>query len=335
MEYASALWQSVRLAWRERSFDIVHAANGPDLLFVVYLVLRVTGRVRFVFDQHDLAPELYLSRYGRRGAWHRLLRLFERISYRLATLVVSPNETYREVAIERGQLSPHDVIVVRNGPELSRVEDVAQDSSLKHGKRHLLCYVGVMGPQDGVEFAVRALAELRHVRAADDWHAVFIGDGEAFESVIQLSRVLAIDPNLTFIGRIAQGEAWRYLATADVGLSPDPYSSFNDSATMIKVVEYMAFGCPIVSFDLTESRRSAGEAAFFVPDRDVSTFATAISDLLDDPERRARMAAIGRRRVREGLAWDHARSALLDAYQAKFGPPPIYLQATELSPVVS
>jgi glycosyltransferase involved in cell wall biosynthesis len=313
-EYGQALWRIRRLVrrlGRDRSFDLVHVCNPPDFLLLAAIELRRTG-TRFVFDHHDLVPELYESKFGKRGLLYRAAVGFERIPYRLADVVIATNGSYRRIALERGRMSADDVFVVRNGPDLERFRPTEPDPSWRRGRAHLLAYLGIMGPQDGLDHALEALGRLRAVR--DDWHAVFIGEGDMLEEMRLLAARLGIADHVEFAG-------WRYdddirtiLSTADVCLAPDPPSPLNDVSTMIKIPEYMAMGRPIVSYDLTESRVSAGDAALYAEPGDLDGFAARLDTLLGDPELRSRMGADGRRRVERELAWQHSEPALLAAY---------------------
>jgi glycosyltransferase involved in cell wall biosynthesis len=312
-EYGSALWHSIRLARRVGPVDVVHLCNPPDLLFLV--ARTVARRARVVFDQHDLVPELYLSRFGRgRDLLYRAVCATERMTYRTADVVVATNESYRAVALDRGGKSSEDVFVVRSAPAVERFAQVPPDPALRAGKPHLLCYLGVMGPQDGVDYALRALASLRDDVGRSDWHAVFVGSGDAFDDMVALSHRLGLDDLVTFTGRIPDADLLRHLSTADVCLAPDPLNPLNDVSTMNKIMEYMAMARPIVSFDLREARVSAGEAALYAPPNDEQVFAKLVSSLLDDPQTRARMGELGRERVRGPLSWEHSRTALLAAY---------------------
>ncbi|HEY3007304.1 MAG TPA: glycosyltransferase family 4 protein, partial [Micromonosporaceae bacterium] len=279
-EYGSALWHTYRLARRVGPVDVVHACNPPDLFFLVARWLKRRG-ARFVFDQHDLVPELYLSRFGR-GAdlLYRAVCWLERRTYRAADVVIATNESYREAALTRGGKRPEDVFVVRSAPVVERFRRVPADDSLRHGKAYLLCYLGVMGPQDGVDYALRSLARLRHEFGRADWHAAFIGAGDTFEAMCILARDLGLSDVVEFTGRIPDEDLLRYLSTADVCLSPDPLNPLNDVSTMNKIMEYMAMSRPIVSFDLREARVSAGEAAVYAPANDESEFAKLIAVLL-------------------------------------------------------
>lgn len=315
-EYGSALWHTARLARTVGPVDVVHACNPPDLLFLPALWLKRRG-ARFVFDQHDLVPELYLSRFDRgEDLLYRAVCALERLTYRAADVVLATNESYRDVAIRRGGQWPEDVFVVRSAPRTDRFQPVPPEPELKRGKPHLLCYLGVMGPQDGVDYALRALAKLRDECGRTDWHAVFVGSGDAFDAMVELSRQLGLAGQVEFTGRIPDADLVRCLSTADVCLSPDPRNPLNDVSTMNKVLEYMAMGRPIVSFDLREARVSAGEAAVYAPANDEAAFAGLIATLLDDPEKRARMGKIGQERVGGELSWRNSQRSLLAAYAA-------------------
>lgn len=315
-EYGSALWHTLRLARKVGPVDVVHACNPPDLLFLPALWMKRRG-ARFVFDQHDLVPELYLSRFDR-GAdlLYRAVCALERFTYRAADIVLATNESYRDVALRRGGKRPADVFVVRSAPAVERFRPVPPEPELKRGKPHLLCYLGVMGPQDGVDYALRSLAKLRDELGRTDWHAVFVGAGDAFDAMVDLSRRLGLSEQVQFTGRVPDADLVRYLSTADVCLSPDPRNPLNDVSTMNKVLEYMAMGRPIVSFDLREARVSAGDAAVYAAANDEAEFAELIALLLDDPERRARMGKLGQERVSGPLSWSNSQASLLAAYAA-------------------
>jgi glycosyltransferase involved in cell wall biosynthesis len=319
-EYSSALWQTYRLARRVGRVDVLHSCNPPDLFFLLGRRLKRHG-TRFVFDQHDLVPELYLSRFGRgQDRLYRLVCWLERRTYQTADIVIATNESYRAAAVRRGGKRPEDVFVVRSAPAIERFRQVPPDGSLRRGKPHLLCYLGVMGPQDGVDYALRSLARLRDDLGRTDWHAAFIGAGDTFEAMRRLAGDLRLSDVVDFTGRIPDEDVVRYLSTADVCLSPDPLNPLNDVSTMNKVMEYMAMGRPVVSFDLREARVSAGDAALYAPPNDELEFAKLVSLLLDDPGERRRMGDVGLARVGGLLSWEHSRAALVRAYAAAVAP---------------
>jgi glycosyltransferase involved in cell wall biosynthesis len=314
-EYGAALWHTWRLARKIGPVDVVHACNPPDLLFLVAKILKRQG-AKFVFDQHDLCPELYLSRFAGRGEdfLYRMVCRLERATYRAADVVIATNESYREAALTRGNMPPDKVFVVRSAPAVERFRQVPAEPALKKGKPHLLCYLGVMGPQDGVDYALRSLALLYDQR--QDWHAVFVGAGDTFDDMMALAHSLGLSDVVEFTGRIPDEDLVRYLSTADVCLSPDPYNPLNNVSTMNKVMEYMAMSRPMVSFELREARVSAGEAAVYAPANDEVEFARLTGRLLDDPEERERMGKLGKERVEGTLAWGNSQKALLAAYEA-------------------
>jgi glycosyltransferase involved in cell wall biosynthesis len=314
-EYGTALWHTLRLARKVGPVDVVHACNPPDLLYLVAKVLKRQG-ARFIFDQHDLCPELYLSRFDRgQDLLYRGVCALERATYRAADVVISTNESYKQVARIRGGKRPEDVFVVRSAPVVERFHEVPVEPELKKGKPYLLAYLGVMGPQDGVDYALRALAKLRDEVGRTDWHAVFVGSGDAFDDMVALSAKLGLANQVEFTGRIPDEDLVRYLSTADVCLSPDPLNPLNDVSTMNKVMEYMAMSKPIVSFELREARVSAGDAAVYAPANDESAFAKLVSQLLDDPEERVRMGKLGQARVAGALSWENSAKNLLAAYE--------------------
>ena len=314
-EYGAALWRIFRLVRRlaaGRRFDVVHACNPPDLLLLAAWPARRRG-ARFVFDLHDPVPELHLARFGRRrGVVFAAVLAAERLAFRLADVVLCVNESCRALARTRGGLPDDAVFVVRNAPDPARFFPIAPDPSLKRGRAHLLAYLGVIGPQDGVEHALRALARLRSVR--DDWHAVFMGDGDSLGAVRTLSAELGLADCTEFTGRADDPTIVRILSTADVCLEPAPSNPLNDLASTAKVAEYMAMAKPIVAFDLPETRETAGGSAVYARRDDEGDWASCIAALLDDPVRRAAMGRLGRARVEEELAWEHSERRLLAAY---------------------
>jgi glycosyltransferase involved in cell wall biosynthesis len=315
---------------------VVHICNPPDLLFLVALPFKRRGS-RVIFDQHDLVPELYLSRFGRgKDLLYRAVVALERMTYRVADVVIATNGSYRDAAVDRGDKAPEDVFVVRSAPDLSRFSGGVPDPAFKQGKEHLLCYLGVMGPQDGVDYALRSLAALRDLRP-NDWHAVFVGGGDCFEEMRALASRLGLDGHVTFTGRIPDDQLLACLSTADVALSPDPHNPLNDVSTMNKVLEYMAMGLPIVSFELREARVSAGDAARYVECNDTDAFAAATSALLDDPAEREWRGRIGQERVAGALSWEHSKVALLTSYAAAMGdaPEPMLDSPAAPAPVIA
>jgi glycosyltransferase involved in cell wall biosynthesis len=302
----------VRRLSREGRFAVIHVCNPPDILM---LAARLGGgrRPRLVFDHHDLFPELYAARYGRSGgALYGVARTLERLSYRLADVVIVPNDSYRDNALTRGGKTAADVFVVRNAPDLARFTPVAPDPALRRGRPHLVAYLGLMGPQDGVDHALRALATLHAGR--QDWNAVFMGDGDVLPAMVRLAGKLGISDHVEFTGMVGDDRIVQVLSTADVCIAPDPPNAFNDRSTMNKIVEYMAIGRPVACYDLPEARVSAEAAAVYATAGDTTALAGAIASLLDDAPARERLGAAGRARVEGELSWTRSAEALRAAY---------------------
>ena len=316
VEYGWALAASAVLtarAVRRDGVDAIQACNPPDLFWLVAAPYRRRG-VRFVFDHHDLSPELFEARYGRStGLLAGLLRLMERATLRTADHVIATNDSVRAVSLRRGGRRPESVTVVRNGPELHRLHRRPACPELRAGRPHLAVWVGVVGVDDGVADALYAVRELVQTRGRTDCSFVFIGDGEQLGACRALAEDLGISAHVTFPGWLEQDEVFVHLATADLALAPDPKSRRSDSATMMKVLEYMAAGLPVVAHDVAETRVSAGEAAVYV-EPGPAAYAAAIDELLADPGRRAAMGEEGRRRIADGLSWDHQVQGYLAVY---------------------
>jgi glycosyltransferase involved in cell wall biosynthesis len=307
-----------------RGFDVIHTANPPDTFWAIALPFKLFGK-KFVFDHHDLCPELYLSRFGEQKAGslpHRLLQWLEKMQFATADIVISTNESYRQVALTRGHKRPDRVFVVRSGPSQKRFGVVREPSpELKRGKKFLVAYLGVMAPQDGVDHLVRAAKVLVKDLKRDDIAFTFIGAGDSYEDLRKLKTELGLDACCEFTGRVPDGDVERILATADVCVSPDPKNPLNDVSTMNKVLEYMACAKPVVAYDLREHRYSAGDGALYAEADVVEDLAAKIAQLLDDPALRASMGAYNRERFLTQMAWEHNAGILLTAYETLCGPP--------------
>ena len=292
--------------WLREPFDVIQACNPPDTYWLLALLWRVRG-VRFVFDQHDLNPELFISRFGEPTgalltAEFRALSWFERMTYRLAHRVISTNESYRATAIRRGSRRPEDVTVVRSGPDTTRMRPIYPDRPRQDGSVQLV-YLGIMGPQDGVDQAIRVVDELVHRRGRSQVRATLMGFGDCLEELKRLSTQLGLDDHITFTGRVDRAEIAEHLSASDIGLCPDLKTPLNDVSTMNKTMEYMAYALPSVSFDLVETRVSGADTVLYVPSGDIKAFADAVERLVDDPQLRARLGRRARERVATRLDW--------------------------------
>ena len=321
LEYATALFWEFVLAWRvlrRHGFDAIHACNPPDLIFLVGGFFKLFLRKRFIFDHHDINPELYEAKFGRRDFFYKLMVWMEKLTFKTADVSIATNESYRRIALERGGMDPAKVFVVRSGPKLDRLKIVPPVPALRRGRRFLVGYVGVMGKQEGIDYLLRAARRIVHELGRDDVHFGLVGGGTSLEEMKAYARELGIEDHVTFTGRVPDEDLLAMLNTADVCVNPDVANDMNDKSTMNKIMEYMALGKPIVQFDLTEGRWSAQEASLYAKRNDEADLADCIVQLLDDPARRARMGEFGRRRVLGELEWKFEAPKLLAAYDAAF-----------------
>jgi len=314
--FLASAWQTFKARRRGR-FAVMQACNPPDIFWPLALILRALDRTRFVFDHHDLCPELFQSRFpeATESLPYRGLLALERATHRTADHVISTNDSYRQVAIRRSGKRPADVTVVRTGPDPDRLRRGAPHPELRRGRPHLAAYIGVMGPQDGVDIVVRAAGVIVHELGREDIGFTLIGSGDCFDELVALRDRLGLEEHVEFTGRAPDELVGQIMSTADVGLSPDPKNPLNDVSTMNKTMEYMAFELPVVAFDLRETRVSAADAAVYATPNDVREYAKAIVTLIDDETQRAQLGKRGRARVEQELAWNHQRRAYLDVYR--------------------
>jgi len=319
-EYASALFWEFLFSWwifLTRGFHVIQGCNPPDDIFLVALPFRLFG-VKYIFDQHDAGPELYHSKYERKDFFYRAQVWLERMTYRTSHVVIATNSSYRTLALSRGGMDPDDVFVVRNGPDLETFRLVPPDTTLKHGQKFLVGYVGTMSDQDGLEILLEVAARIK-ASGRTDVHFTCVGGGPGLAGLRQKVTQMNLADMVDFTGRIPDEHLLRVLSTADVCVNPDKPCEMNDISTMIKIMEYMALGKPIVQFDLREGRYSAGEASLYArAEIGVEDFAAKVLWLLDHPKERTRMGQIGNDRVATQLAWEFSVPNLLKAYDRAF-----------------
>lgn len=320
-EYGSALWHESRLAWkihRKHRLDAIHGCNPPDLIFLVALPFRGEG-VRYLFDHHDINPELFEAKFEKRGMLWKAVSLFERLTFKAASVSIATNESYRQIAINRGGMNPDDVFVVRSGPDLSRVRQVPPNPAWRMGRDYLVGYVGVMGEQEGIDLLLESARILIKDRGRTDIQFALVGSGPALDEMKALAGSLGIVDYVSFLGRAPDEDLFEILCTADVCVNPDRVNPMNDQSTMNKIMEYMAMGKPVVQFDVKEGHASAQDASLYAAANDPVDFADKIEQLLADPALREQMGRYGETRVREELSWDTQIPALLSAYQRLLG----------------
>lgn len=320
IEYASALLFECLLTWRvflTRGFDVIHACNPPDTIFLIAGFFRLFGK-SFVFDHHDINPELYEAKFGRRDVCYRVLLWLERMTFRTADISIATNQSYRRIAMTRGRMKPHDVFVVRSGPNLKRLTPSEAKPELRKGRQFLVGYVGVIGQQEGIDLLLQAIEHTVKIVGRHDIQFVIVGGGPELDTLKAMSESLGIADFVTFTGRVSDEVLLDVLSTADVCVNPDRVNAMNDMSTMNKIMEYMALGKPIVQFELTEGRYSAQDASLYARPNDPEDFAAKIIELMDAPDRRSAMGEFGKRRVTDELSWDREAPKLLSAYDAVF-----------------
>ena len=319
-EYGYALfWETLYSWWIfvRRGFRVIQGCNPPDDIFLVALPFKLFG-VKYIFDHHDACPELYLSKYEKQGAFYKIQVWLERATYRFSDVLIATNCSYKELAVNRGQLSREDVFVVRNGPNLETFKPVPPNPGLKYGKPFLVGYVGNMSVQEGLDILLDVALHIKNL-GRRDIHFTCVGGGPG----LPLLQRMVIDKNLqdtvNFTGRVSDAALLEILSTADVCVNPDKPCEMNDISTMIKIMEYMALGKPIVQFDLKEGKFSAQEASLYSDkNNQVPDFARNILWLIDHPEERKVMGDFGRKRVESELAWEYSVKNLLAAYARAF-----------------
>ncbi len=318
LEYASALFWEFVLSWRvffTRGFDVIHACNPPDTVFILGGFYKLFGK-KFIFDHHDLNPELYEAKFSRRDLAYRLLLLFERLTFKTSDASIATNESYRKIAIARGKMDPDRVFVVRSGPNLNRMKIIPPVDELKEGKRYLVGYVGVMGKQEGIDYLLRAVEYIVKKLKRTDIHFGLVGGGTSLEEMKRYAQSLGVADFVTFTGRAPDQQMLEMLNTADICVNPDVANEMNDKSTMNKVMEYMALGKALVQFDLAEGRVSAGEASLYAERNNEIDLAEKMVELLDNETLRNTMGEYGRQKVLSKWQWIHQEPKLLQAYNS-------------------
>ncbi len=318
LEYSTALIAEFFLALKvftRTRYCVLQACNPPDTIFLIGLILKPFG-VRFIFDQHDLGPELFEAKFGKRkGLLYKLTRLFEWCSFRVATTCIATNESFKDIAITRGGKSTESVFVVRNCPDLATFRRPQNQSCNKFGKSLLVVYVGFMGNQDGLDLLLDSIEYLVKYQQRQDTHFLLVGGGTVLSELQEEVTRKNLTSFVTLTGQVSHEEVATYLSHADLGVAPDPKNAMNDNSTMIKIFEYMAFSLPVVLFDLKEGRRTAGPAALYAVPNDTVDFAKQVARLLDSEELRRELGECGRQRIEERLNWETEKISLLRAYE--------------------
>ena len=318
MEYSTALMWEFYLSlkiWKKHGFDVIQACNPPDLIFLVGMFFKYFLGKKFIFDHHDINPELYLAKFGRKDIFYNILIYLERITFKIAYYSIATNNSYRKIAIERGKMPPEKIAVVRSGPNLQRLRPSQPQIAWKNGRTYLVGYVGVMGQQEGIDHLLKAAEILIRKKKRTDVQFVLVGDGTEYMKLKELCTQLRLNAFVTFTGRVPDDVLIEVLCTTDICINPDIANDMNNKSTMNKIMEYMAFGKPIVQYDLVEGRYSAGKASVYAQPNNIQDLADKISLLLDDPERRKIMGEYGYERVFNELHWGIESQKYISLYK--------------------
>lgn len=318
-EYLSALYHESRLLWKvfrkHGKQDVIHACNPPDLIFIAALPFFLFTKCKFLFDHHDINPELWIAKFGKKGLGYKAMLLVERLTYFFAKHAIVTNESYKEIAITRGKKSPQDITIVRSGPDLTKLKIGDSKPEVKNGFKYLVGYIGVMGKQEGIDLLLQSIQYIIKEKKRSDIRFCLMGGGPALEELRELNKKLELDKFVVFPGRVSNEYLADVLNTADVCVNPDVPSEMNDKSTMNKIMEYMAFGKPIVQYTLKEGMFSAREASLYAKNTDTTDFAKKILWILENPEQAHAMGAFGRNRVEKELCWEFEKPKLINAYK--------------------
>jgi glycosyltransferase involved in cell wall biosynthesis len=315
-EYSQAIFWELFLSWKiffKKRFHVIHGCNPPDLIFITALGFKLFG-VKYIFDHHDINPELYISKFEKKGPFYTLLLWFERMTFAMASRSIATNESYKAIAVKRGKMDPEKVHVVRSGPKLERLKLLEPLEELKKGKKYLIGYIGVIGEQEGLDLLLESAAELLKTR--NDVHFGIVGGGTHLDEIKKLADDMGLAEHFDFYGRVDDQTMIEVLNTADVCVNPDRPTAMNDLSTMNKIMEYMALKKPIVQYSLKEGRFSAQEASLYAKNTDPVDFANKINELLENEEMRTQMGEFGYKRVKNELSWEYESSKLVACYKA-------------------
>jgi glycosyltransferase involved in cell wall biosynthesis len=314
LEYTTALFWEFVLSWKiffKKRFHVIHGCNPPDLIFLVALWFKIFG-VKYVFDHHDINPELYFAKFSKKGFFYKVMVFFERLTFLTADFSIATNESYKEIAIRRGKMDENKIQVIRSGPKLDRLKLLPPDKQFFKGRKYLVGYVGVIGEQEGIDLLLESVKFI--VLQRYDIQFAIVGGGSDLEKMKQLTAEKGLNEFVDFYGRVPDDLMIAVLNSSDICVNPDKPTEMNNLSTMNKIMEYMALKKPVVQYDLKEGRFSAQGASLYALNGDTHDFANKIIQLIDDPELRIKMGNLGYNRVLNELSWDYEKDKLIGFY---------------------
>lgn len=317
LEYLNAtFWESYLCLkiFIKHPFHIIHSANPPDHVFIIALFFKLFG-VKYIFDHHDITPENYVAKFDKKGIMYKILLLMEKMTFKTADIVISTNESYKKIAINRGNMKENEVFVVRNGPDLNKIKIVPPNNKLKEGFDFSVGYVGIIGKQEGIENLLAAVKYLIYTKEITNIKFIVVGSGPHLKELIRQAKEMKIEKFVHFTGFIPDSDLYEILSTSDICINPEFGNEFTDKSTMIKIMEYMFFGKPIIQFYTTEGEVTAGNSSIYIKNNSIKEFADAIVNLCSDPEKRKKMGNYGKKRISEELCWDNQAINLKSAYE--------------------
>jgi len=300
----------------KKPFHIIHSANPPDNIFLIALLYKIFG-IKFIFDHHDICLETYLTKFGRKDTFYYILLILEKLSFKTADAVISTNESYKKIAITRGKKNRNEVFIVRNGPDLTKLKPMNPNEGLKikGDFEYLVAYIGMIGNQERIDILLNAVEYIVYEKKIKNIKFVIIGTGPYLQTIVELSKKMKLEKFVTFTGFIPFPDYYGILNASDIGINPEFINEYTDKSTMIKIMDYMVAGKPIVQFETKEGKVSACEASVYIKENNVIQFAEAIIELLNDVEKREKMGRAGRKRIEEKLNWDNQKAKLKEAYE--------------------
>jgi len=315
LEYASSVLKIFFLFLAsviKNKIDVVHVANPPDFFWPIALTCKLFG-IKFIYDQHDLSPEMSMVKFQNR-ILKKLLMLNEKLTVKFADAIIVVNNNFKERLITEWGTDRNKITVVYNGPHESFRVIQNDAMSDKYKNKKVILYIGLMTVNDNIEVIVNAANELINNRNKKDLHFVLIGDGDVRKKMEELAASYSITKNIEFTGIVNHDMVRKFLNVAEVCIAPDLPNGLNEYLTLVKVLEYMKTSKAFVAFKLKETMDFANGAGLYADDE--ADFASKIIYLLENPDVSATMGALGSKIINDNYLWSHSEEKLLNLYKS-------------------